>query len=95
VTTNPAGHGGEHRAVLVYQIESYRYWQEQLGRDAYGYGQQGRTSPSRACRAGIRMNDARIPALLVSRHRPGFYLPVLREGVVRAGDEIVLQAAGP
>jgi hypothetical protein len=21
------GHGGEHRAVLVYQIDSYRYWQ--------------------------------------------------------------------
>src|SRR5258708_2024998 len=25
------GHGGEHRAVFVYQIESYRYWQNQLG----------------------------------------------------------------
>jgi MOSC domain-containing protein YiiM len=24
-----AGHGGEHRAVFVYQIESYRYWQNQ------------------------------------------------------------------
>lgn len=22
-----AGHGGEHRAVFVYQIDSYRYWQ--------------------------------------------------------------------
>ena len=22
-----AGHGGEHRAVFVYQIESYRYWE--------------------------------------------------------------------
>ena len=22
-----AGHGGEQRAVFVYQIESYRYWQ--------------------------------------------------------------------
>ena len=30
-----AGHGGEHRAVFVYQIESYRYWQEQLGRDDF------------------------------------------------------------
>jgi hypothetical protein len=74
VTTTPAQHGGEHRAVLVYQIESYLYWQEQPGRDAYGYGQQGRTSPSRARRAGIRMNDARIPALPVSHHRPAFYL---------------------
>ena len=34
-----AGHGGEHRAVLVYQIESYRYWQEQLKRDDFVYGQ--------------------------------------------------------
>jgi MOSC domain-containing protein YiiM len=28
-----AGHGGEHRAGFVYQIESYRYWQNQLGRN--------------------------------------------------------------
>jgi MOSC domain-containing protein YiiM len=34
-------HGGEHRAVLVYQIESYRYWQQQLGRDDFSYGQFG------------------------------------------------------
>ena len=27
-----AGHGGEHRAVMVYQLDSYRYWQEQLQR---------------------------------------------------------------
>ena len=30
-----AGHGGEHRAVFVYQIESYRYWQEMLGCDDF------------------------------------------------------------
>ena len=36
-----AGHGGEQRAVFVYQIESYRYWQEQLGRDDFTYGQFG------------------------------------------------------
>lgn len=35
------GHGGEHRAVFVYQIESYRYWEEQLGRDGFTYGQFG------------------------------------------------------
>ncbi|GBE64290.1 sulfurase [Mycobacterium sp. MFM001] len=28
-----AGHGGEQRAVLVYQTESYDYWRTQLGRD--------------------------------------------------------------
>ena len=36
-----AGHGGEQRAVFVYQIESYRYWQEQLGRADFVYGQFG------------------------------------------------------
>ena len=35
-----------------------------------------------------------MPALLVSHHRPGFYLRVLREGRVQAGDEIVQVAAG-
>jgi len=32
------GHGGEHRAVFVYQIESYRYWQDRLGRNDFTYG---------------------------------------------------------
>jgi ferredoxin-NADP reductase/MOSC domain-containing protein YiiM len=36
-----AGHGGEQRAVFVYQIESYSYWQGQLGRDDFEYGQFG------------------------------------------------------
>ena len=36
-----AGHGGEHRAVFVYQIGSYRYWQEQLKRTDFVYGQFG------------------------------------------------------
>ncbi|HKA96423.1 MAG TPA: MOSC domain-containing protein [Streptosporangiaceae bacterium] len=117
-----AGHGGEHRAVFVYQIESYRYWQEQLGRDDFEYGQFGEnftvrgladdrvcigdryqigeaefevTQPRVTCyRVGIRMDDPRMPALLVAHHRPGFYFRVLREGRVRAGDDIVQVAAG-
>ena len=36
-----AAHGGEHRAVFVYQIESYRYWERELGRDDFTYGQFG------------------------------------------------------
>jgi ferredoxin-NADP reductase/MOSC domain-containing protein YiiM len=36
-----AGHGGEQRAVFVYQIESYQYWQKQLSRDDFSYGQFG------------------------------------------------------
>src|SRR5215475_13844183 len=35
-----AGHGGEHRAVFVYQIESHRYWQQRLGA-TYVAGQFG------------------------------------------------------
>jgi len=36
-----AGHGGEHRAVFVYQIESYRYWQNQLRPNDFTYSQFG------------------------------------------------------
>jgi ferredoxin-NADP reductase/MOSC domain-containing protein YiiM len=36
-----AGHGGERRAVFVYQMDSYRYWQSQLGRNDFVYGQFG------------------------------------------------------
>ena len=35
------GHGGEQRAVFVYQIESYRYWRERLDRSDFTYGQFG------------------------------------------------------
>jgi ferredoxin-NADP reductase/MOSC domain-containing protein YiiM len=118
-----AGHGGEQRAVFVYQVESYQYWQGQLGRDDFSYGQFGEnftisgladdqvcigdryqigealfevTQPRVTCyRVGIRMNEPRMPALLVSHHRPGFYFRVLREGAVQAGDEIVQVAPGP
>src|SRR3984885_10902002 len=118
-----AGHGGEQRAVFVYQIDSYRYWERELGRDDFVHGQFGEnftveglgddevcigdryqigtatfevTQPRVTCyRVGIRMNDPRIPALLVSHHRPGFYLRVLEEGDVQAGDEIVKLASGP
>jgi ferredoxin-NADP reductase/MOSC domain-containing protein YiiM len=118
-----AGHGGEHRAVFLYQIESYRYWQEQLDRDDFEYGQFGEnftvqglpddhvrvgdryrigtaifevTQPRVTCyRVGLRMDDPRMPALLVSHHRPGFYFRVLREGTVRAGDPIVQISHAP
>jgi ferredoxin-NADP reductase/MOSC domain-containing protein YiiM len=35
------GHGGERRAVFVYQMDSYRYWQDHLGRNDFVYGQFG------------------------------------------------------
>src|ERR1700759_5717941 len=36
-----AGPGGEERAVFVFQIESYRYWQVALGRTDFVHGQFG------------------------------------------------------
>ncbi len=118
-----AGHGGEQRAVFVYQIDSYRYWERELGRSDFMYGQFGEnftveglsdaevcigdryqigsaifevTQPRVTCyRVGIRMNDPRIPALLVSHHRPGFYFRVLEEGEVQAGDDIIKLSSGP
>jgi ferredoxin-NADP reductase/MOSC domain-containing protein YiiM len=48
------------------------------------------TQPRVTCyRVGIRMNEPRMPALLTSSGRPGFYFRVLQEGVVGVGDEIV------
>jgi ferredoxin-NADP reductase/MOSC domain-containing protein YiiM/ferredoxin len=35
------GHGGEQRAVVVYQVESYGYWKEQLKRTDFVHGQFG------------------------------------------------------
>jgi ferredoxin-NADP reductase/MOSC domain-containing protein YiiM len=112
-----AGHGGEHRAVFVYQMDSYHYWESFLGRSDFTFGQFGEnftveglpdnevcigdryriggaefevTQPRVTCyRVGIRMNEPRMAALLVAHHRPGFYLRVLQEGEVGAGDDIV------
>ena len=118
-----AGHGGEHRAVFVYQMDSYHYWESFLGRNDFTFGQFGEnftvdglpdnevcigdryrigdaifevTQPRVTCyRVGIRMNEPRMPALLVAHHRPGFYFRVLQEGEVGAGDDIVKISDGP
>ncbi len=36
-----AGHGGEHRAMMVYQLDSYRHWEAYLQRQDLEYGQFG------------------------------------------------------
>jgi ferredoxin-NADP reductase/MOSC domain-containing protein YiiM len=118
-----AGHGGEQRAVLVYQIDSYRHWQEFFGRDGFEYGQFGDnftvdglsddevcigdryrigeaefevSQPRVTCfRVGMRMGEPQLPALLVAHRRPGFYLRVITEGQVQAGDEITRTRRGP
>jgi ferredoxin-NADP reductase/ferredoxin len=40
------------------------------------------------------MEEPRMPSLLVAHRRPGFYMRVLEEGVVEAGDEIVKVGSG-
>lgn len=54
------------------------------------------TQPRVTCyRVGIRVGEPRMPALLVSHRRPGFYCRVLAEGEVQAGQDIEKIAAGP
>jgi ferredoxin-NADP reductase/MOSC domain-containing protein YiiM/ferredoxin len=36
-----AGHGGEQRALMVYQLDSYRFWEQYLQRSDFAYGQFG------------------------------------------------------
>ncbi|HZD19888.1 MAG TPA: MOSC domain-containing protein, partial [Burkholderiales bacterium] len=54
------------------------------------------TQPRVTCyRVGIRTNEPQMAALLTSSGRPGFYLRVLEEGEVGAGDSILIVARGP
>jgi ferredoxin-NADP reductase/MOSC domain-containing protein YiiM len=117
------GHGGEQRAVLVYQTGSYAHWQKHFDRQDLEYGNFGEnftveglgddevcvgdryrigtaefevTQPRVTCyRVGMRLGEPTMPALLVAHHRPGFYLRVITEGLVEAGDEIVRTRIGP
>ena len=43
-----AGHGGEQRAVFVYQLDSYRYWERDSAATTSSTGSSARTSPSTA-----------------------------------------------
>lgn len=117
------GHGGENRAVLVYQLDSYRHWAAELNRDDLTPGVFGEnltvdglpddevcvgdryriggavlevTQPRVTCyRAGMRLGEPRMAALLVAHHRPGFYCRVITEGEVEAGQDIVKIGSGP
>jgi ferredoxin-NADP reductase/MOSC domain-containing protein YiiM len=117
------GHGGENRAVLVYQLDSYRHWASELNRDDLTPGLFGEnltvdglpddevcvgdryrigdavlevTQPRVTCyRAGMRLGEPRMAALLVAHHRPGFYCRVINEGEVEAGQDIVKIGSGP
>jgi ferredoxin-NADP reductase/MOSC domain-containing protein YiiM/ferredoxin len=115
-------HGGEHRAVYVYDASAYEHWAAELGRDDLAPGRFGEnftvegmpddavcvgdryrvgsalfevTQPRVSCyKVGLRLEEPRMPALLYSHGRPGFYLRVLEEGEVGAGDAIERVATG-
>jgi ferredoxin-NADP reductase/MOSC domain-containing protein YiiM len=54
------------------------------------------TQPRVTCyRVGLRLGEPELPALLVSHHRPGFYMRVITEGHIQAGDAIVKTRTGP
>jgi ferredoxin-NADP reductase/MOSC domain-containing protein YiiM len=117
------GHGGEHRAVYVYDRSSYEHWSRFLDRDDLAPGHFGEnftvegmpddavcvggryriggavfevTQPRVTCyKVGLRLEEPRMPALLYSHGRPGFYMRVIEEGEVGAGDAIERVAAGP
>jgi ferredoxin-NADP reductase/MOSC domain-containing protein YiiM len=117
------GHGGEHRAVYVYDRSAYEHWADFLGRDDLVPGIFGEnftvegmpddevcvgdryriggavfevTQPRVTCyKLGMRLEEPRLPALFYTHGRPGFYLRVLEEGEVGAGDEIERVAVGP
>src|SRR4051812_15507569 len=117
------GHGGEQRAVLVYQLDSYRHWEsffelatlepgafgenftvdgladDQVcigDRYVIGEAELEVTQPRVTCfRVAMRMGQPQLPSLLVAHHRPGFYLRVVREGLVAPGDEIVRTRQDP
>ena len=116
-------HGGEQRALLVYQLDSYRYWASYLGRSDLVAGNFGEnltvegladnevcigdrfriggavveaSQPRDTCyRVGIRLQNPQMPALLVAHRRPGFYLRVIQEGEIGAGDRIEKLSDGP
>ncbi len=117
------GHGGVHRAIMVYQLESHHYWANYLRRSDLGAGSFGEnltvegladaevcigdrfsigstvvevSQPRDTCyRVGIRLDCPEMPALLVAHHRPGFYLRIIQEGEIGAGDRIVKLSDGP
>jgi MOSC domain-containing protein YiiM len=116
VQVDRENHGGPDKAVYAYSIENYRYWEQELGRSPFPYGQFGEnftvsgmpdetvhvgdvfrigtallqvTQPRVPCfKLGIKMGDPAFVGRFRRSGRVGFYLRVLEEGEVQAGDPI-------
>ena len=109
-------HGGIHKAVYAYCFENYAYWERELGRDDFDFGQFGENLTTegmtddkvhigdvfRIGRALLEVTQPRNPCAkvvakmavkdfakrFIDSGRCGFYLRVLEEGEIGAGDEI-------
>jgi MOSC domain-containing protein YiiM len=118
-----ANHGGESKAVYAYSHKMYDYWQAELKRSDFNFGQFGEnltvsgmpddqvsigdvfriggavvqvTQPRAPCfKLGIRMGDPSIVKRFLQTCRVGFYLRVLSEGVLAAGDAIEVVSRDP
>ncbi len=116
-------HGGEHRAVFVYDEGSVGHWATTLARSDLSPGCFGEnftvqgmgddvvcvgdvfriggavfevSQPRVTCfKIGLRLDEPRMPSLLYRAGRPGFYMRVLEEGEVGAGDAIEKLSGGP
>ena len=108
------GHGGTFKAVYVYSYENYSYWERELERSDFTFGQFGEnftveggleddvhigdifrvggalvevTQPRVPCfKLGMKMGLEGFGNVFLASDRIGFYLRVLEEGEVGAGD---------
>lgn len=114
-------HGGADKAVCVYPLEHYAYWEQQLGRkleysafgenltvsglleaevcigDIYEIGSAllQVSQPRFPCfKLSQKHGPADMPAKVLSTGYSGFYLRVLREGAIAAGDAIIKRESG-
>ena len=108
------GHGGIYKAAYAYSVENYEYWERELGRTDFTFGQFGEnltvdgmledeihvgdvfraggalvevTQPRVPCyKLGIKMGLRGFEKMFLASCRVGFYLRVLEEGEIGAGD---------
>ena len=109
-------HGGIYKAVYAYPFEHYAFWEQQINRSDFAFGQFGEnltvqgmlednihvgdvftvgsavvkvTQPRTPCyKLGIKMGMPEFPKTFLASGRVGFYLRVIQEGEIGAGDTL-------